>query len=284
MIERKIDFLMTIKVEKANPNGDPLAENMPRTDARGFGEISDVCIKRKIRNRMQDMGKKIFVMSTYRSDDDFTSLEKRFGSVFDSNDDDKYVEEESCKRWMDVRAFGQVITFQKRSIGIRGPVSIAIAKSLEPVEISTMQITRSVNGMEAAAGKSRSSDTMGSKHFVEFGVYLVQGSVNCYYAEKTGFSEEDLEVLKESLRTLFVNDLSSARPDGSMEVKDIYWFEHSCKIGNVSSAKIKDLVEWDLLDTENIEPQYEDYNFRLNENKLKEYEGLGLKISKLSGI
>lgn len=284
MIEKKIDFLMTIKVEKANPNGDPLAENMPRTDARGFGEISDVCIKRKIRNRMQDMGNEIFVKSSYRSDDGFTSLEKRFGSIFDSKEKDDIVEEKSCKEWMDVRAFGQVITYQKRSIGIRGPVSIAIAKSLEPVEVSTMQITRSVNGMEAAVGKTRSSDTMGSKHFIEFGVYLVQGSVNCYYAEKTGFNKEDLEVLKESLRTLFVNDLSSARPDGSMEVKDIYWFEHSCKIGNVSSAKIKNLVEWDLLDTENIEPKYEDYNFRLNESKLDEYEKLGLKVTRISGI
>lgn len=284
MIERKIDFLMTIKVEKANPNGDPLAENMPRTDARGFGEISDVCIKRKIRNRMQDGGHDIFVQSSYRSMDGFKSLQKRYESVFDNSFKDDEIEKESCRRWMDVRAFGQVITFNKKSIGIRGPVSIGISKSLEPVEVSTMQITRSVNGMEAAEGKSRSSDTMGSKHFVEFGVYLIQGSVNCYYAEKTGFDNEDLAVLKDSLRTLFVNDLSSARPDGSMEVKDLYWFEHSCKIGNVSSSKIKDLAEWDLLDAENINPKYEDYNFRLNEEKLKKYEELGLKVEKIPGI
>lgn len=107
---------------------NPLTGNMPRVDNRGFGEISDVCIKRKIRNRMQDMGNEIFVKSLDRSDDGFRSLQKRFENVFDKNVSDEEVEKSSNEKWMDVRFFGQVFTYQNRSLGIRGPVSISVGK------------------------------------------------------------------------------------------------------------------------------------------------------------
>jgi CRISPR-associated protein Csh2/CRISPR-associated protein Csd2 len=282
MLNKKIDFIMTIVVNNANPNGDPLAGNMPRTDSKGFGEMSDVSIKRKIRNRMQDMGHEIFVKSRDRTDDGFNSLEARYKSQFDKKFTDIEVELGFNKNWMDVRTFGQVITFDKRSIGIRGPVSISMAKSLDPVEITSMQITRSTNGMEPKSGSSRSSDTMGSKHVVEFGTYIVNGAVNCFYSEKTGFDDEDLEVLKEALKTLFVNDASSARPDGSMEIKDIYWFEHSSKTGDVSSAKIKDLLVWD--DTDSQKTKYEDYNIKLDQEILKEYQEKGLNVEHIEGL
>jgi CRISPR-associated protein Cas7/Csd2 subtype I-C len=281
MIKNKVDFIFTIEVRQANPNGDPLTGNMPRVDSQGYGEISDVCLKRKIRNRMQDQGYEIFVKSNDRIDDGFYSLQKRYDSEFNSKISDAEVEKSFCEKWLDVRSFGQVITYDKRSIGIRGPVSIAIAKSLSPIEISSLQITRSTNGMDTKDGK-RSSDTMGLKHFVEYGVYVVVGSVNCFYAERTGFNERDLDVLKESIRTLFVNDASSARPDGSMQVKDIYWFEHSSKIGNVSTAKIKDLLQYEQDD--NPKRNYEDYKVHLNEGKLKEYEESGLKVLQFEGL
>lgn len=281
MINNKVDFIFTIEVRQANPNGDPLTGNMPRVDSQGYGEISDVCLKRKIRNRMQDQGHEIFVKSNDRIDDGFYSLQKRYESVFNASISDAEVEKSFCEKWLDVRSFGQVITYGKRSIGIRGPVSIAIAKSLSPIEISSLQITRSTNGMDTKDGK-RSSDTMGLKHFVEYGVYVVVGSVNCFYAERTGFDERDLDVLKESIRTLFVNDASSARPDGSMQVKDIYWFEHSSKIGNVSTAKIKDLLEYEQDD--NPKNNYEEYKVRLNEEKLKEYKESGLKVTQFEGL
>ena len=145
-----------------------------------------------------------------------------------------------------------------------------------------MQIVRSTNGQDA--GEKRSSDTMGSKNFIDYGVYLVQGSVNSFYSERTGFDEKDLEILKEALRTLFINDVSSARPDGSMEIKEIYWFTHSNKLGNVSSAKIKQLVNYDELDINNTNPSYEDYNFRLDEEKLNEYKDKGLMLEIIEGI
>lgn len=290
MINNKVDFLMTIEVKNANPNGDPLTSNMPRIDSLGYGIISDVCIKRKIRNRMQDQFKEndlgegydIFVKANDRIDDDFKSLEKRYKAYFDKEKDNEVIERSMNEKWIDVRSFGQVVTFNKKSIGIRGPVSISISKSLDPVITETMQIVRSTNGQDA--GEKRSSDTMGSKNFIDYGVYLVQGSVNSFYSERTGFDEKDLEVLKEALRTLFINDVSSARPDGSMEVKEIYWFTHSNKLGNVSSAKIKQLVKYDELDINNTNPSYEDYNFRLDDKKLKEYKDKGLTLEIIEGI
>lgn len=290
MINNKVYFLMTIEVKNANPNGDPLSGNMPRIDSLGYGIISDVCIKRKIRNRMQDQFKEndlgegydIFVKANDRIDDDFRSLEKRYKAYFDKEKDNEVIEKSMNEKWIDVRSFGQVVTFNNKSIGIRGPVSISISKSLDPVITETMQIVRSTNGKDA--GEKRASDTMGNKNFVDYGVYLVQGSVNSFYSERTGFDEKDLEILKEALRTLFINDVSSARPDGSMEIKEIYWFTHSNKLGNVSSAKIKQLVKYDELDINNTNPSYEDYNFRLDEEKLNEYKNKGLTLEIIEGI
>ena len=162
-LQNKIDFILTIDVDNANPNGDPLSGNMPRTDANGYGLISDVAIKRKLRNRLQDLNQAIFVQANHRIDDEFRSLQKRFESYFDKKDTDQEVAEKACQYWTDVRSFGQVITYQNRSIGVRGPISITMAKSVEPIVVSSMQITRSTNGMEAKKEGGRSSDTMGNK-------------------------------------------------------------------------------------------------------------------------
>lgn len=282
MLTNKVDFMLTIEVKNANPNGDPLGGNMPRTDSSGYGLMSDVSIKRKIRNRMQELGHPIFVQSRDRTDDHKNSLQARYEAVFEAKDSDADVEKRSNERWLDVRTFGQVMTYQKKSIGIRGPVSISMAKSLQPINISTMQITRSTNGMEPKKGSSRSSDTMGTKHFVEHGVYLVYGSANAYFADRTGFDEEDLEVVKEALLTLFENDFSSARPEGSMVVRELFWFTHSNKLGNVSSAKIQSLFEFDESGFEtNL---YEDYQIHLNEEKLALYKDKGVTVEIIEGI
>ncbi len=285
-LEKKIDFIMFFTVRNANPNGDPLMGNMPRTDYDGYGEVSDVCIKRKIRNRMQDLGHDIFVQSQGRIIDEHRSLEARFNAEFGKMKkvEDEIIAEESCAKWMDVRSFGQVMTFQNRALGIRGPVSISLAKSLSPVDVITLQITRSTNGMEAEVGKKRSSDTMGTKHYVDFGVYKVVGSINCYFAEKTGFTEEDAEVIKEILKTLFVNDMSSARPEGSMEVKDIYWFTHPNKLGVASSAKIHNLIKVEVKPEIQKVSSYEDYNISIDEERYASYDKSGLILEELEGI
>lgn len=237
----KIDFVALVAVDRANANGDPLNGNRPRTDYNGFGEMSDVCIKRKIRNRMQDLGHRVFVQSEDRCDDGFGSLSERASDKMKGIKDRELYAQKACEEWLDVRTFGQVFAFKDSkglSVGVRGPVSIHQAVSVSPVEIESLQITKSVNGEKAEKGGNRTSDTMGMKHYVRFGLYLVKGSINVQLAKKTGFTAEDAQVLKECLRTLFVNDASSARPDGSMEVVKLYWFAHNCEIGQYSTAKV----------------------------------------------
>lgn len=267
-LQNKIDFIVLVKVVNANPNGDPLNGNRPRTTYAGNGEISDVCIKRKIRNRLQDMGEKIFVQSAERSDDGFSSLSERAAATITSYASNDEYGKQACETWMDVRAFGQVFAFKKGdkkdgvSVGVRGPVSIHQAVSCSAVDINSMQITKSVNGEPA---EKKSSDTMGTKHFVEFGLYKIKGSINVQLAEKTGFSEEDAEKLKEALRTLFINDASSARPDGSMEVVRVYWWRHNNKIGQYSAAKVHDSLLISLKENVMIPASVEDYDIVLKE-------------------
>lgn len=267
VLKNKIDFVVLVKVENANPNGDPLNGNRPRTNYSGFGEISDVCIKRKIRNRFQDMGEEIFVQSDDNNVDGYKSLSERFAGTFGSN---KMTKDETakaaCEKWMDVRSFGQVFAFKKRdkldevSVGVRGPVSIHQSVSCSTIDINSMQITKSVNSEPA---EKKSSDTMGMKHRVEFGLYKIKGSINVQLAEKTGFSEEDADKLKEALKTLFINDASAARPDGSMEVVRVYWWKHNNKIGQYSAAKVHSSVEIKLKDEGTIPRTVDDYNITL---------------------
>lgn len=242
-LNHKIDFALVLSVHHANPNGDPLNGNRPRETYEGYGEISDVCLKRKIRNRMMDLGAPVFVQSNDRCIDGCKSLKDRADSIpalKKEKDADIYAKV-ACQTWLDVRSFGQVFAFKNGgeadgvSIGVRGPVSIHPAFSVDPVEISSLQITKSVNGV---SGAKKSSDTMGMKHRVDFGVYTTFGSINCQLAEKTGFTQEDADLIKQALLTLFENDTSSARPDGSMEVIRLYWWEHNCKSGQYSSAKV----------------------------------------------
>lgn len=242
-LNHKIDFALVLSVRHANPNGDPLNGNRPRETYEGYGEISDVCPKRKIRNRMMDLGAPVFVQSNDRCIDGCKSLKDRADSIpalKKEKDADVYAKV-ACQTWLDVRSFGQVFAFKNGgeadgvSIGVRGPVSIHPAFSVDPVEISSLQITKSVNGV---SGAKKSSDTMGMKHRVDFGVYTTFGSINCQLAEKTGFTQEDADLIKQALLTLFENDTSSARPDGSMEVIRLYWWEHNCKSGQYSSAKV----------------------------------------------
>ena len=262
----KIDFVVFAAVRNANPNGDPLNGNRPRTTYEGYGEISDVCIKRKLRNRLQDEGESIFVQSDDRADDGFSNLNDRAKNTLPEKLSKEDFAKQACEAWFDVRAFGQVFAFKGAapkegvSVGVRGPVSIHQARSITPVDVSSMQITKSVNSED---DKKKGSDTMGKKHMVNFGLYEIKGSINVQLAEKTGFSAEDAEKLKECLRTLFVNDASSARPDGSMEVIRVYWWEHNNKIGQYSSAKVHRSLEIKEKDPSQVPTSIDDYDIRI---------------------
>ncbi len=275
ILKNKIDFVAVMSVTMANANGDPLNGNRPRTSYDGYGEISDVCIKRKIRNRMQDLEHKIFVQSDDRRKDEYKSLSSRASAALKGiKSNDEYAKC-ACETWIDVRSFGQVFAFKGSdlSVGVRGPVSVHTAVSASPVDILSMQITKSVNSEDKKGKDERASDTMGTKHMVRYGLYTIKGSINVQLAEKTGFTEEDAEIIKECLKTLFVNDSSSARPDGSMEVVSLYWFKHNCKEGQYSSAKVHRSVKVTLKDGV-IEPKSpEDYDI-----VLEELEGLKPEI------
>ena len=250
-LNQKIDFAIIFSVNNANPNGDPLNGNRPRTDYEGYGEISDVCLKRKLRDRLQEYGQAIFVQSDEKKSDGMTSLQNRaysdeFGLGKDAFNAKKTSPDETaqkaCEKWFDVRAFGQIFAYKGEkkgegvSVPIRGPVTIQSAFSIEPISISSTQITKSVSG--EGDGEKKSSDTMGMKHRVDSAIYVAYGAMTPQLAEKTGFSDEDAGVVKGLLPKLFEGDASSARPEGSMSVNKVIWWQHDSKSGKYSSAKV----------------------------------------------
>jgi len=275
-LSNKIDFAVIICVKNANPNGDPLNDNRPRTDYHGNGEISDVCLKRKIRDRLQENGQAIFVQSDEKKIDGMASLRDRAeaeppiglgGEVFK---DKEKAAKLACEKWFDVRSFGQLFAFKKQSgatktkkkntddiatdreqkedsdgvsIPIRGPVTIQSAFSVKPINITSIQITKSVNGENDGDSTKKSSDTMGMKHRVDHAIYVAYGAITPQLAEKTGFSDDDAAIIKGILPMLFEGDASSARPEGSMAVKKVLWWPHNSKAGQYSSAKVHNLLK-----------------------------------------
>ena len=249
-LTKKIDFALILKVTNANPNGDPLNGNRPRADFQGFGEMTDVCLKRKIRDRLQDSGESIFVQSDEKKTDGMTSLANRAKDKDVGLGADAFNAKKACEKWLDVRSFGQVFAFSGDgssgiSIAVRGPVTIQSAFSVEPINITSTQITKSVSG--EGDGTKKSSDTMGMKHRVDNGVYVAFGAMSPQLAERTGFSDDDAEKIKAVLTKLFEGDASSARPEGSMQVLKLIWWEHNSKAGQYSSAKVhsklKEIIE-----------------------------------------
>ena len=279
-LKNKIDFMALVVVNNANPNGDPSNENRPRQTTEGFGEISDVCIKRKMRNRLQDMGETIFVQSNDRCDDGCASLAERAKSnecisQALKNKDAELYKNTACETWMDVRAFGQVFAFkgETTSISVRGPVTVHPAFSVCPIDIREVQITKSVNGETTSSGE-RASDTMGMNYRTS-GLYVLKGSISPQLAEVTGFTEEDAEKIKEALRTLFCGDASSARPDGSMELAKLYWVKHNCKLGQYSTAKVHRMLNITAIcDNPKCLEDYEIKLEKLSELDVEEIEGL----------
>ncbi len=266
-IQNKIDFAIVIGVNHANPNGDPLNANRPRQTIDRLGEISDVCLKRKMRNRLLAMGEEIFVQSDDNRVDACRSLNARFKAA--NFDDEVNIREAVCSKWLDVRAFGQVFAFKDEkkkkgkgkqkenidadgqesgsaeedtgsvSIGIRGPVTVQSAYSLEPITPESIQITKSVNlETNDKNPDKKDGDTMGMKHRIASAIYVAYGAITPQLASKTGFSIEDAEKIKLALQSLFEGDASSARPEGSMEILHVIWCKHSSPCGQYSSAHV----------------------------------------------
>ena len=279
-LKNKIDFAVIFNVKGANPNGDPLNGNRPRINYDGLGELSDVCIKRKIRNRLMeiknDKGEyiyNVFVQSDDNKLDDYTSLRNRAEGELEKEQwkNEKIFREAACKKWIDVRSFGQVFAYgsEKKgegvSVGVRGPVSIHSAFSVTPVSVSSIQITKSVSG--EGDGTKKASDTMGMKHRVDHGLYVTYGAINPQLASKTWFTGEDAEAIHEALKKLFDNDESSARPAGSMEVVAVIWWQHNSKNGQYSSAVVHRTLSVAPKDGVTDPKKIEDYSIKLKQMK-----------------
>lgn len=285
ILKNKIDFVIIIVVDNANPNGNPSDENNPRTTLDGYGEISAECIKRKIRNRLQDMLEQVFIQSVeHRGYDGATSLRERYDRLLKSgnNEDAKAL---LLDKFIDIRAFGAVVALKDKkgknsesddetensvTIGIRGPVTIRQTLSVEPIEIVEQGITKSVNNEPSENGKKDAS-TMGKRLFVRHGVYLIKGSINPYMAENTHLTVEDVEKIKTAVETLFVNDSSAARPEGSMNTLATVWFEHEgSELGYVPTHFLQDSVIVEKKEGIDTPTSYQDYNYMLDETLLKE--------------
>ncbi len=233
----KIDFIILFDALDANPNGDPDAGNLPRIDGEtGHGIVTDVCLKRKIRN---------FVQLTRAGESGFDILIKEkavlnneIGAAFSALG--KEADSDLAKKWMcqifyDVRTFGAVLTTGKGAGQVRGPVQLSFARSIDPVTQCEYAVTRCAVTNEKDVNKER---TIGRKFTIPYGLYMAKGCLNPYLADQTGFGEADLELLLQAIRNLFAFDASAARPAGSMAVRKLILFRHNSKLGNAPAHKL----------------------------------------------
>lgn len=310
-IKSRVDFVLVFSVDNANPNGDPGYDNRPRTDAyTGIGYVTDVCIKRKIRNRIEMLmelkdGYDIWVRSgTYLRDtlnSVFTEIQKEEGYTEIKTDKEKenYERRRICERFFDIRAFGGVLTSDaesgeeeeadedkgkkkgwgkmKSKVGqVRGPISIQYAKSVAPIVVEDDEITR-VCPTKYDEKKPDKRTEMGRKKRVPFAVYVTKGSISARLAEGdkgTGFSNEDLKLLKKALETLFVGDESAARPIGTMIVQKLVFFSHGSKDGDEPVHKTLDRVKV-ALDEEMLKDKYND-----NPRKVRDMTPYNINVDK----
>lgn len=256
-IKNRYEFVILFDVENGNPNGDPDAGNMPRIDPEtGLGLVTDVCLKRKIRNYVETLkedalGYRIYIKDSVplnRSDAEAyaelgeTERTIKEAKKADPNLDVK-IRDWMCKNFFDIRTFGAVMTtFVKAALNcgqVRGPVQLGFARSIDPVVPQEVTITRVAITTEADAEKK--SNEMGRKYIIPYGLYRCEGYISANLARKTtGFSEEDLELLWQAILNMFENDHSAAR--GNMAVRQLIIFKHDSELGNAPAHKLFDAV------------------------------------------
>ena len=257
-IQNRYEFVILFDVENGNPNGDPDAGNMPRIDPEtGLGLVTDVCLKRKIRNYVETVkdnapGYRIYIkdgVPLNRSDGEaYTAYqvdEKTIKNAKKKDPDlDRKLRDWMCENFYDIRTFGAVMTtFVKAALNcgqVRGPVQLGFARSVEPVVPQEITITRVAIATEADAEKK--STEMGRKYIIPYGLYRAEGYVSANLARKTtGFSQEDLDLLWQAILNLFEHDHSAAR--GKMAVRELIVFRHDSELGNAPAYKLCDAVQ-----------------------------------------
>ena len=246
-IKNRIDFVYIFDVQDGNPNGDPDAGNLPRVDAEtGMGLVTDVCLKRKVRNYVQ-------VAKGQTSGYDIFIKEKAvLNTLIDKAHDDSEVKQADnkteaarqfmCKNYYDIRTFGAVMSTGKNAGQVRGAIQLTFARSLDAIATSEHTITRMAVATEREAEKqSGDNRTMGRKATVPYGLYVCYGFISANLAQQTGFSEEDLEIFWDALKNMFDVDRSAAR--GLMSAQKLFVFKHDSELGNAPANKLFDLVK-----------------------------------------
>ncbi|MDD9147996.1 type I-C CRISPR-associated protein Cas7/Csd2 [Sporolactobacillus sp. CQH2019] len=294
-IQNRYEFVILFDVENGNPNGDPDADNMPRIDPEtGLGLVTDVCLKRKIRNYVETVkedepGFRIYIKKRVplnRSDNEaFEKVgienaaelavkdKKKFNQLLKeankNNDIDRVIRDYMCSKFYDIRTFGAVMTTMVKGAlncgQVRGPVQLGFAHSVDPVIPREVSITRVAITTEADAANK--SNEMGKKYIVPYGLYRCEGYVSANLARKTtGFSEADLQLFWDAVINMFEHDRSAAR--GQMAVRKLIIFKHSSELGDAPAHKLFDLIEVNKNDNVTVPRSYSDYTVTVNESDL----------------
>jgi len=282
-IKNRYEFVVLFDVENGNPNGDPDAGNMPRVDPEtGYGLVTDVCLKRKIRNYVEMAKEDADHYHIYIKDGVPLNTSDKEACAYVGADPDKLKEAKKkdehldekirdfmCSNFYDIRTFGAVMTtFTKGALNcgqVRGPVQLGFARSIDPILPQEVTITRVAITTEADAEKKNTE--MGRKYIVPYGLYRAEGYVSANLARKTtGFSEEDLELLWTAILNMFENDHSAAR--GKMAVRELIVFKHSCELGCAPAHKLFDLVKVEHKDGVTAPRSYGDYTVSVDETHL----------------
>ncbi len=276
MIQNKYDFVYLFDVTNGNPNGDPDAGNEPRMDAEtGIGYVTDVCLKRKVRNYVDlvkngDPGYNILIKSDKPLNDKFRAAYEAEGLELDktkkgTNPANEWKAQQfMCRNYYDVRTFGAVMSTGDNSCGIvRGPVQFSFADSISPISINTVTITRQAKTDSKRAEKGDTE--MGNKSLVPYALYRMSGHVSAALANKqTGLSEEDVELLWKALLNMFDEDRSAAR--GDMEVRGLYVFKHDNVLGNARFPELDKKISVTLKDGVVVPRKFDDYDVRIDTN------------------
>lgn len=280
LLNNRIDFVYIFDVKDGNPNGDPDAGNLPRVDAEtGMGLVTDVCLKRKVRNYVQEAkglseGYDIFIKEKAVLNNliDEAHESDAVKNVKDTKDKTSAARDVMCKKYYDIRTFGAVMSTGKNAGQVRGPIQFTFARSVDPIVTSEHSITRMAVATEKEAEKQGGDNrTMGRKATVPYGLYVCHGFISANLAKQTGFSQEDLDLFWKALKNMFDVDRSAAR--GLMSAQKLIVFKHDSVLGNAPANKLFDLVKIEKK-CEGVARSFSDYQVTIGENV---YSGVSIE-------
>ncbi len=275
-LSNRYEFVLLFDVKDGNPNGDPDAGNLPRIDAEtGMGLVTDVCLKRKVRNFVQmtqvdNASRKIFIREKAVLNNMIDESHEQEG-VKDKEKGDKT---EAAKNWMcenyyDVRTFGAVMSTGKNAGQVRGPIQMTFSRSIDPIVASEHTITRiAVTTPKEAEAQSGENRTMGRKFTVPYGLYRCHGFISAHLAKQTGFSEGDLDLFWQSLLQMFDHDRSAAR--GEMSTRGLYIFKHSNELGSAPATLLLDRIGVTKKDDVEVARSFKDYQVEIDKSNWPE--------------